>query len=211
MSETLVEDGSTYPASVTVPEDGDARNAASVVIGFQALANRCKYLYSKLMPFITGGAASLAASLDYTLTGSSTLRFLGTSAAINLAEPFVTFGGKVLGRLFTAGSPGMANKKTLLVNSGSGSLDVDPELYDTVILVSISGPRSIVLTTSLVGAHIKVVSLNTSYASNLQRPAGGGQIGPDVRYTAGDAFVVEAVCDTTNTWRLTGQCPVTLA
>lgn len=37
----------TYAANVSVPDDGDARNAASVVSAFQVLADRAKYLKAK--------------------------------------------------------------------------------------------------------------------------------------------------------------------
>jgi len=43
MAHALTE-SSTFTASVTVPDDGDVRNAASVETAFQALANRTKWL-----------------------------------------------------------------------------------------------------------------------------------------------------------------------
>lgn len=41
---TVLTEAATYAASVTVPADGDARTAASVVPAFQVLADRTKYL-----------------------------------------------------------------------------------------------------------------------------------------------------------------------
>ena len=41
---TILTEAATYAASVTVPADGDARIAASVVAPFQVLADRTKYL-----------------------------------------------------------------------------------------------------------------------------------------------------------------------
>lgn len=49
----------TYPANVSVPSDGDTENAASVQTAFQALANRTKYLKSRvdaLIEAVTAGA-----------------------------------------------------------------------------------------------------------------------------------------------------------
>jgi hypothetical protein len=37
-----------FSADITVPEDGDPRNAASVEVAFQALANRTRYLNNRL-------------------------------------------------------------------------------------------------------------------------------------------------------------------
>jgi hypothetical protein len=47
MSKVLTET-STFPSTVTVPEDGDSRNAASVETPFQALANRTRKLNDRL-------------------------------------------------------------------------------------------------------------------------------------------------------------------
>jgi hypothetical protein len=51
MSHTLTETA-TYDATVTVPDDGDARTAASVNTAFQSLADRSKYLLGALNGFV---------------------------------------------------------------------------------------------------------------------------------------------------------------
>jgi hypothetical protein len=56
MSHTLTE-ATTFPSTVTVPDAGDARTAASVNVAFQALADRTRNLYN-----LTNGIAD---SLDW--------------------------------------------------------------------------------------------------------------------------------------------------
>jgi hypothetical protein len=48
MAIALTEDGTTFPASVTVPEDGDDRNAESVLGPFQSLTDRTRNSHSRL-------------------------------------------------------------------------------------------------------------------------------------------------------------------
>jgi hypothetical protein len=66
MAAVLVE-VNTYTPDVTVPEAGDLRTAASVVVPFQALANRTKNLDSRIVGFITGNGAGAT----YTPTGGA--------------------------------------------------------------------------------------------------------------------------------------------
>lgn len=63
----------TYTADVSVPDDGDARNAASVEGAFQALANRAKYLKGKAdlvaqFALYTISGAAVAQNANATLT-----------------------------------------------------------------------------------------------------------------------------------------------
>lgn len=43
-------DGTTYPASFMVPDDGDAKTASSVNVAFEALADRTAYLAARTIP-----------------------------------------------------------------------------------------------------------------------------------------------------------------
>lgn len=134
MAETLVEDGSTYPISVTVPEDGDARNAASVVVGFQGLADRAKYLYTHLVPWIIGGALSLANDLTITIGFTNFISFVGGVFDFRTAGG-VTVAGNISGHLFDGtGSAGRANARVSVIAPGAGTTDVDPTLFDTVFV-----------------------------------------------------------------------------
>lgn len=211
-------ESATFDANVVVPEDGvDDETAASLVPAFQSLTNRARWLYTQALAvgqILSGGAMTLADNLDYTLANGKSLVFKKGGVLdnlVNFSEVVTRFNGKVVGKLFTAGQEGMANRKTLYVATGTGAFNVDADFYDTVFINSgITGPRQVILQSSTPDAHIKVISLASAYACNLQRPSGGGQIGPDVRYTAGDAFVVEALCCPDGTWRLAGQQPFTL-
>lgn len=68
MAHTLTE-ASAFGSSVTVPDDGDAENVASVNVAFQTLANRTKYLNDQLA---LASAALLAGQVaaDVAISGS---------------------------------------------------------------------------------------------------------------------------------------------
>lgn len=81
MSHNLTE-SATYTADVTVPDDGDARNAASVNTAFQALANRTKFLKAQtdaLHATITR-SVPLASGLAVDNFSPGAFKYLNTSA-----------------------------------------------------------------------------------------------------------------------------------
>lgn len=82
MAKNLV-DVNTYPANVTVPEDGDARNALSVETPFQQLANRTHAL--NLSKAALAGAA---------FTGSISAPAINYTAPVALQKAIPIFLGK---------------------------------------------------------------------------------------------------------------------
>lgn len=154
MAETLVEDGSTYPASITVPEDGDARNAASVVVGFQGLADRLKYLYTGLAPWIIGGTLTIANDLILALDSAKTLTFTGGPLDFTAANR-ATFAGNIRGHLFDGtGSLGRANARVNVITPGAGTTAVDPTFFDE-LFVDESAGCTIQLTVSPGEAYVR--------------------------------------------------------
>lgn len=67
-----ITDVDAFTAPIVAPADGDTRDAASVLTGFQGLANRAKYLYERV---ITDGVRKVRRFVDTTalkaLTGQS--------------------------------------------------------------------------------------------------------------------------------------------
>lgn len=81
----------TYAANVSVPDDGDARNAASVVGAFQVLADRAKYLKAKadlvaMFALYRISGATIAQNAKATLT-----ELLDPATAYGLASDEVSF------------------------------------------------------------------------------------------------------------------------
>lgn len=90
MSHNLTET-ETYAANVTVPDDGDARNAASVESAFQVLADRSKYLKAKadlvaLFALYTISGSAVAQNANATLTET-----YDPATAYGLASNVVSF------------------------------------------------------------------------------------------------------------------------
>ena len=96
-SSTYAGDGGSYPSTITLPSDGDLRNAASVNAGFQALANRDAYLVRTRVNGVDGGTyypgaaigvggaglaivdgGTLAINGGATVTSGSSARYFGT-------------------------------------------------------------------------------------------------------------------------------------
>lgn len=163
MSEILVEDDSTYPASITVPEDGDARNAASVVVSFQALANRTAYFLAKLGVWITGGTLELPAiTLTAPIGGSLTF---GTNTALVVNR-------NVSGPLFANASTGRANKK-VTTYSGSTNTTVNPITHDELhVTPGAALDVQIAAGTYVTGDHVTVRNYSISHAVTLKNPGG---------------------------------------
>lgn len=180
MSEVLVEDGSTYPASVTVPEDGDARNAASVVVGFQALADRCKYLVTKLGAWLTGGLIRPTGDVTYNLDLSS-LTFNGNDDNnIDLGVGVQLFAnGKMASHLFTAGRTGRANYKPQVMSVAASSTTlIDPRYYDIFFVLPGAGSNCNLKVDPAtdgvlqVGDHFTVVSTGSAEYIDILDSAG---------------------------------------
>jgi hypothetical protein len=133
MSEILVEDGTTYPVSVTVPEDGDARNAASVVVGFQALANRLAHIWTKFAnALIGGGTITQAQNVTWAFSPDRGWTFTGdnTNNIVITGGPILNLNQNVKGALFLPGATGRANKKLVNLSTSANQL-ISPLEYDT--------------------------------------------------------------------------------
>jgi hypothetical protein len=75
MSHTLTE-VSTYTSSVTVPDPGDARTAASVEVGFQALSNRTRYIKDTLDLAVEGWKPDADIAVPLTMLVATNFSFL---------------------------------------------------------------------------------------------------------------------------------------
>lgn len=89
---TITGNGATYPASFEGPDDGDERDAASHLVGFEALADRTEYLKDR----VVDGTAPINTSA-LTVVGDATI---GDDLAIT---DNLTVGGAVLGGLEITG------------------------------------------------------------------------------------------------------------
>jgi hypothetical protein len=175
MSEILVEDGSTYPASVTVPEDGDARNAASVVVGFQALANRCAYMFGKVIDALVNGGTWLIGGESTGLTldlSNGMIKLIGNDdhnihlGGLNGSPGGVQFfaNGNMAGHMFTAGRTGRANHKIVNLGTSSNQL-ISPLTHDTFAYLTGADIEVQVSTAEADledGDHFKVINKITS-------------------------------------------------
>lgn len=89
-------DVDAFTSPVVVPSDGDPENAASVLAGFQPLANRTRYLYNRLTPMLSenGGwsVGDLAASaISYATNDKINLATLAATSGLTLAANEITF------------------------------------------------------------------------------------------------------------------------
>lgn len=179
MSTSLVEDGSVYPSSVTVPGDGDARNAASVIVGFQALADRCKYLYTKLGVWINGGTIRPSAAVtlnlqdaNFLITGDDDYNVhLGGVSGSPGGVQFFAY-GNMASQLFTAGRTGRANRKPNF-NNAAASQTIDPILYDTFIFTPSAAGQTYTTTTQTYVEGDWFEISNQSATNTFQINAGG--------------------------------------
>jgi hypothetical protein len=203
MSEILVEDGATYPASVTVPEDGDARNAASVVVGFQALANRLAHIMLKMGAWILGGTITPADDVTVHLSGGP-LTFTGIddyNVIIGAGTKFSP-SGRIGNHCFDGdGGIGRANRRIDVIAPAAGPTDLDPTQHDVVYATpSATAVLRISPTPSVAyvrGDHIKVHKNGISFTLELTNPS-GGTLGT-IDAALGNGWI-EAIYDGT-TWR----------
>ena len=126
MSHSLT-DVSNFDATVTVPDDGDLRNAASVDVAYQALADRTRWLYV----FLGGGVGALALGINGLTVassnggvafGSSGTPGGGTTAVNNLF--YINGGCNVGGAMIVKSGGGSLTFSSGTTSSIYGALDV---------------------------------------------------------------------------------------
>jgi hypothetical protein len=180
MSEILVEDSSAYPASVTVPEDGDARNAASVVVGFQALANRLAYIMLKMGAWILGGTITPLDDVTVHLANGH-LNFTGIDDynVIIGAGTKLSPSGRIANHCFTGtGGLGRANKRLRIENLAADGT-FDPTMHDRTLFTPTGAARSITISTSttpVVGDHCVVQNNSGTYQLTVKNQLGNTMI-----------------------------------
>jgi hypothetical protein len=202
-----------FPENVRVIDDGDSCSNAEHGATAQDLSDRTRWLKNALavvQAFVAGGAATLANNHDYTLANGKVLTFKKGGVLdnlVNFSEVGTRFNGKVVGKLFTAGLEGVANKKILRVTSGSGDFSVEAWANDTVIISGISGARTVVLGTPAAGSdghHVRIVNESATFFVSY-KPFGGANMGSDLKYAAGQMFSVDLVwSETDGAWHITG-------
>jgi hypothetical protein len=182
MSEILVEDGSSWPASITVPEDGDARNSASVVVGFQGLANRSAYLKALLEVLLVlrdGGSLTSTDSVTWNIPNGEKLIFTapGGGGEVDLTGVYhMLVNQNVKGPLFATGSSGRANRRPAISSVNPGITDIDPINYDTHIITPTAGACSVRLMpgiTPVAGDWCSIINPSTSFDLVVLNPASG--------------------------------------
>jgi hypothetical protein len=180
MSEILVEDGAVYPSSVTVPEDGDARNAASVVVGFQTLANRCAHIMLKMGAWILGGTVAPAGSvLLNLLTGHLTIDS-NDDWGLHIGPNAKLFpNGRMGNHLFAGdGGYGRPNKRVRYENLPADGT-VDPTLHDRILLQPLAANRIVQISpsvTPVTGDHAVIQNNSATYSLTVKNPSGGTMI-----------------------------------
>jgi hypothetical protein len=174
MSEILVEDGESYPSSIVVPEDGDARNAASVVVAFQALADRTKYFFNRLGAFITGGTVATAGGFEWSIASGKTASILGSyGSVLDLSRmPKIKVSGNLVGPLCADASSGRIPHKLALVTS---SQTINPVLRSYYICTPSSGDIDLTIDvgseTLVPGDNFLVLNRYTEHAVHVHHGA----------------------------------------
>jgi hypothetical protein len=87
-------DGTTYPASFEAPDDGDDRDAAAILVGLEALADRTEHLKDRIIDGTSG-----VTTLELTVVGDA---LIGDDLTVNDNATItgnLTVGGEVLGGL----------------------------------------------------------------------------------------------------------------
>lgn len=210
MSEILVESSASYPGSVVVPEDGDARNAASVVVGFQALANRFAYLKAKVLDaLISGGTWVLGGPLTISLVDAG-IEFIGDGDFLLKLGAGALFdcNGNLVGPLVKAGTTGRPNRKVKAIATGAGTTDIDPILWNTYYVTpSATGSvRIMPSATAVAGDWVTVVNLFGSSTVQVLSPV-SGDLGT-LRFSNGNHYAGTYVYDGT-LWQMEHRSPFT--
>ncbi len=91
-------DGTTYPASFEAPDDGDDRDAAAVLVGLEALADRTEHLRDRVMDGTAG-----VTTLELTVVGNAAIGADLTVGDDLSVTDNLTVGGSVLGGLDVQG------------------------------------------------------------------------------------------------------------
>lgn len=182
----------TYTANVSVPDGGDARLAASVETPFQALTNRAKYLYTRLIKlagFYSDGTFQLDSLHGQALSTSWSFLATAWSSIADSEYLFFPIDASVLphGATLTGFSA--------RVNPGAGRATPGNRIQFEVYKITMSGTWSIVgsgtyddgttnLQTVTKTGLTEVINRNT-YSYVLRITAGNtGAASPDAFYGA---------------------------
>jgi hypothetical protein len=153
----------TFTSSVSVPVAGDPREAASVVTGFQALANRTRNLLGrhKAAVFAVSGSKSAGSAFDLAPHGGST-SFVLASDQVQVPMPG-TYLIRLQGRFRSDDTGANPEIGALIVIGGA------PYVYSTSV-------RSGTSTSTLAASQIETVAEITDPATQLIRvnPYDGG-------------------------------------
>jgi hypothetical protein len=159
MAVILTEDPTSYPASVSVPQDGDARNAASVDGPFQSIVNRIAHIWTKCVNVILhGGTVVLGGDSGSPVMLKGTIGFLNPvsdSGGIDMREGIFSVntaaGGRINGPMFVSGTSGRINRKMsalgTLTNGSSTNIDPINANYFTATILT-SGNAALVIVPS---------------------------------------------------------------
>lgn len=188
MAHALTE-ASTFDATVTVPDDADTRNAASVATGFQNLANRTRYLTDNKLPVNpTTGSVSITSGSTNNLTVSgatqlaacTTFGLLTCDAGISvLAGTISTGGAGTIGNCTVSGVLNMAS--TGMVRYRQATAPNSDHTYavadcDTVIIpgAGISGSHNYTFsaTGAVNGLRMRIVNWD-SHTHAIKKSDGG--------------------------------------
>ncbi len=106
------------------------------------------------------------------------------------------------------GVQGCVNKKVLALTSGTGDINIDTELYDTILVSGISGAVNLVLyAPAHDGYHVTILNSSTSQFVSFKYPA-GAVFGNSIKNTAGQFFAAELVWYS-SAWYVTSYSPYT--
>lgn len=173
MATILQEDGEAYPGSITVPEAGDPRTAASFTIPILALANRLRYLYARLGAFVTGGTVSTLGDFEWSIGSGKTASILGSlGSVLDLSYmPRIKASSNFYGPLCADGSNGRLPHKLAPITS---SQTINPVLRN-MFLCTPSANINLTIdvgSESLVpGDHFFVMNRHTGYTVTVHHGA----------------------------------------
>ncbi len=130
---TVLTESKSFDATVTVPADGDTRNAASVNVPFQALGNRTRYLKA----VGDAGAGLLHGGRVLTQMSTSTVKVSAIKALI-LGATLLSAGETTIGSAQLEGGGGFANSTWYYVyaydNSGVLAFQISTTVPDASLV-----------------------------------------------------------------------------
>lgn len=178
MSLHNVSESDAFPTNVQMPSDGDSADASDLEAStVKPLADRTRWLYTRLNPFWAGGTVAPADEVVIDLSNGY-LEIVGNDdwgLRIGAGAKLWT-GGRMGDHLFNGdGGYGRANYR-MRVESIGADTTVDPTQHNLVHLTPTGANRVATIAPSITpvrGDACKIVNFSTSFTVQVNAPGGG--------------------------------------